>query len=229
MRDYARKAVSMNVKYFTFGTSAIIIALVVIMFGCNSCCNTPPHYEVRMKESPPMPKIDTVNLYVETSLSMKGYVDEAGAANHDDFKFAENVRSLMSKLSQHYQVKLFTITDEPLQHKLTVAAFYEELRAGGRMFSKSSKIHEIFIRLIDSLKPSSTNILISDCILDLGNNENPSDRKLVKGKIQGNLLGRNINSSCYLFYSAFNGNHYFDRNNTRPMPYSGEILDERPY
>lgn len=175
----------------------------------------------------------SVKLYLETSVSMKGYVNYNKAG---DYKLMDALPYFITDMQANdLPVELYTITDAPKRYDKSVGEFYDDLRTGGIFTGKSSMLHNIFERLIGDVDSASVNILVSDCILDLGSENNMSERSQMTLEIYRHL-NPNISAACFKFLSDFNGDCYYDRENTGGLhsggvkkPYAGKILHKRPY
>src|SRR5690606_2488442 len=92
----------------------------------------------------------------------------------------------------------------------------------------------IFGEIINNTEGGTINILITDCIVDLGDYEAFSEGGLVTEAIYRELLKKeNMGIGVFKYLSDFNGTYYFDRNNTggrneKSRPFFNTTLHKRP-
>ena len=178
--------------------------------------------------------IEKIDFFLETSVSMKGYVNPRLAG---DYPLKDIVPFLITDLDNRYAgiTDLYTITNRPKKYTQSRDRFYRQLRQGTLLGGKSSKLQHVFGSIIDSIKPNTVSILVSDCILDLGKEDVMTQGSLVTTKIYGHLINQtNIGVAVFKFLSDFNGTYYYDRKNTgsnslRRRPYYNTILKNRPF
>lgn len=182
-------------------------------------------YELENQDNPSS-SLKTIRVYLETSVSMKGYVNSSEAG---DFKLKEVIPFLISDLDEKItDVEMFTITDEPKRYTKTKSQFFESLRDGSLLGGKSSQLHRIFKQLIDSTGKNEVSILVSDCILDIGSRYNITERGKMTYEIYNALNGKEgMAAVTFLYYSDFNGDHYYTRENAQP--FAGQTMKKRPF
>tara|TARA_B100001245_G_C22894405_1_gene431533 strand:+ start:4982 stop:6232 length:1251 start_codon:yes stop_codon:yes gene_type:complete len=179
------------------------------------------------------PSRPLVKIYLETSLSMKGYAD---ANVPGDYTFKEVIPFLITDIDNRIgESKLFTVADAPEIYTRSKDDFYTSLRNGQLFKNRSSKLHHIFNNVIDSLRPQEAAIIISDCILDLGNADlNFTERGMIVHSIYNRLTQSKIAAAVFQYYSDFNGAYYYDRQNTgsriaSARPFYGDVMKKRPF
>lgn len=164
----------------------------------------------------------TVNVYLETSGSMNGYVD-SGKSQFQQvvFDFLSNIKNsgLPSEMNLNY------ITDTITARGSDVDPFINSLTSRGLLSAAGNKATTDIAALIAKILPrtngSTLSIFISDCIFSPGSVSNPTAylenqkiaiRNAVKEYIDANngLVG----CSVYQIYSQFRGS-YFDFKNRR--------------
>ncbi len=179
-------------------------------------------------------KLEKIDFFLETSVSMKGYVN---ASTFGDYPLKEIVPYLITDLDNQYDdiTTVYTVTNQPKKYTGTKPQFYDQLRRGTLLGGKSSELQNVFGYIIDSLKQNRVSILVSDCILDLGKNDAMTNGSLVTTKIYRHLINKpNAAVAVFKYLSDFNGTYYYDRKNTgsgyqKARPYYNSILKNRPF
>ena len=171
-----------------------------------------------------------VNVYLETSGSMNGYVD-SGRSQFQQvvFDFLSNIKNsgLPSEMNLNY------ITDRITPKGSDVDPFINSLTSNGLLSSAGNKATTDIAALIAEILPrtngSTLSIFISDCIFSPGSVSNPEAylenqkiaiRNAVKEYIDANTF---VGCSVYQIYSQFKG-PYFDFKNRRSL-----INMQRPF
>lgn len=173
----------------------------------------------------------SINLFLETSVSMRGYVN---SSTPGDYTLKEVVPFLITDIDNDIRpLDLVTITDTPEKYDKSRQEFYNSLRSGELLNGGSSNLHNIFGLILDSLSYNAASILVSDCILDLGFENNMTERSKMTQYIYSKIP-EGMSAAVFKFNSDFNGNFYFNRNNTggrelNLRPYKYQILNERPF
>lgn len=178
--------------------------------------------------------IDKIDFFLETSVSMKGYVNPSTVG---DYPLKDIVPYLITDLDNQYGAitSLHTITDKPKKYTGSRDQFYNQLRRGTLLGGRSSKLQHVFGSIIDSIRPNSVSILVSDCILDLGREDVLTQGSLVTTKIYKHLTQKkDIGVAVFKYLSDFNGTYYYDRKNTGSnnqsrRPFYNTILKKRPF
>ena len=210
-----------------------IVLILILLTFFYSCGSDPIEYVItgEPKSTPIQPK--TVKIFLETSMSMKGYVNSNQEGN---YKLKQIVPYFITDIKAYFpKFELYTITDKPEKYNNSEEQFNNSLRNGSILGGKSSKLNNIFNSIIDSLNKESVSFLVSDCILDLGSQTNNiTERDLITHNIYEHIKGKNISVAVFQFYSDFNGTYYYDRNNTggtieKAHPYYNQIMKKRPF
>ncbi|NAS31988.1 hypothetical protein GTQ40_13460 [Flavobacteriaceae bacterium R38] len=178
--------------------------------------------------------IENIDFFLETSVSMKGYVNSQKVGN---YPMADIIPLLLTDIDNEYDVatNIYTITNSPKKYNKPNEQFNKELRKGMLLGGKSSKLQNVFSEIIDSLKFNSISILVSDCILDLGKENTMTQGSQVTNKIYSHLSKKqDVGVAIFKYLSDFNGTYYYDRKNTgsknlSKRPYHKIILKNRPF
>ncbi|MEM6804091.1 MAG: hypothetical protein AAF696_21990 [Bacteroidota bacterium] len=96
------------------------------------------------------------------------------------------------------------------------------------MEGKSSKLNEVFSKIIENTKPNEVSFLISDCVMDLGERTNLTEGSTMKGEIyQALTKNKELAALCYMYTSDFNGDYYYNQLNDKP--FLGMVMNHRPF
>ncbi|MBL4586356.1 MAG: hypothetical protein JKX84_04755, partial [Flavobacteriales bacterium] len=218
-------------KYMIRRTFFLVVVLGLV--GLSSCQDDALTYKMSGVSDKSVIEPTSIKLYLETSVSMRGYVNSNKSG---DYKLKDALPYFITDMEANFlPIELYTITDTPKRYDKSVSEFYDDLRTGDIFAGKSSMLHNIFEMLIKDVDSASVNILISDCILDLGTENNMTERTQMTLGIY-KQLNQNISVACFKFLSDFNGDWYYDRENTggskskdKLKPYVGRILHNRPF
>ncbi|MFD2586132.1 hypothetical protein ACFSQJ_04280 [Croceitalea marina] len=209
-----------------------IVVLSLFLIGC-----TEKHLFDFVPYAPPSdvkPKLEKIDFFLETSVSMKGYVN---VNKPGDYPLKDVVSYLITDLDNKYDdiTTIYTVSDSPRKYVQTKEHFNDQLRKGNLLNGRSSKLQNIFGPIIDSLQSNAISILVSDCILDLGDDDAMTEGSSVTTKIYGHLINKpDAAVAVFKYLSDFNGTYYYDRKNTgsknqRKRPYYDTILKNRPF
>lgn len=208
---------------------------IILLFLLAACAPDKQEYTITVRngEKASAPSRPLVKIYLETSLSMKGYADSDMPG---DYTFKKVIPFLITDIDNRVgESQLFTVADAPKLYTRSKEEFYKSLRNGKLFKNRSSKLHHIFNIVIDSLKPQEAAIIISDCILDLGNADmNFTERGMIVHSIYNRLTQSKIAAAVFQYYSDFNGAYYYDRQNTggrsaSARPFYGKVMEKRPF
>lgn len=171
-----------------------------------------------------------VNVYLETSGSMNGYVDKGKSQFQQVvFDYLSNIQNsgLFSEMNLNY------ITDKITPKGNSVSDFINSLTSQGIMSSSGSKattdIAALISNILENTDGNQISIFISDCIFSPGSVANPqaylenqkiSIRNAIKKYIDRNEL---VGCTVYRFISDFKGS-YFDYKNR-----AKKISSPRPF
>lgn len=167
-----------------------------------------------------------VNVYLENSGSMNGYVDN-GKTEFQQAVFNYltdiNISGIPSELNLNYInsqiIPKGSIIDDFI-NKLSPSSFSNS--AGNKA---TTDIADIFKTILSKTDTNTVSIFISDCIFSPGRNNNPKpylvNQQVGIKQAVANYIAEhgNLAMSVYQIYSQFNG-RYFDYNNT-PRQYQG--------
>lgn len=222
----------------------IPLFLCMLLFGCNAKDNRKAFSQKDMVGVPTV-SIDVpglsydiqqmnndlqVNVYLENSGSMNGYVD----AGRTDFQ--HNVFNYLDDVEQWYgsQLNLFFINSRIIPKGNNLDDYINRLtpndfrNAGGN--TSTTDIADLFKLILEHSNDSTVSILISDFIFSPGTNNNPEaylgDQQVKIKRAFENYFNMNSNLAVmvYQLYSNFNGT-YYDYLNTPHRNYEGQ----RPY
>ena len=179
-------------------------------------------------------EIEKINIFLETSVSMKGYVN---ANKPGDYVLKDVLPYLIIDLDNNYKdlTTLYTVTDKPKKVNENRQKFLQQLRSGDIFGGGSSPFQDVFAAVIDSVGDASISIMISDCISDLGKVNTMSEGSKVSQAIYTHLSKKeDIGVAVFQYNSDFNGAYYYDRENTggrnqSARPYNNTILKNRPF
>lgn len=219
--------------FFCYKSSILGLLLLCLIFaGCGE-----KHIFEFVSYSPSSaekPKLKKIDFFLETSVSMKGYVNANVPGN---YPLKDVVSYLVTDLDKRYDdiTTIYTVSDSPRKYEQTKEHFNAQLRKGNLLNGKSSKLQNIFGPIIDSLQSNAVSILVSDCILDLGDDDAMTEGSSVTTKIYSHLIDKpDAAVAVFKYLSDFNGTYYYDRKNTgsynhNARPYYNTILKNRPF
>lgn len=221
----------MNKKY--------LIAVVIILFliVCLSICNRGnKNVKYKVTVSDCQIKNDTSNqdslrnikIYLETSASMKGYINRPNVED-SGYIIKEIIPYLITDITSNYSIPyLSTISISPIEYTKGEDAFIRSLNNGTIFTGGSTHIHRIFEYVLNNNFIGEISIIISDCILDIGDND--ANKEIVKTAIYGLLNEReNISAILIQYYSEFNGDYYYDKSGgNRPYFEKNITMHKRP-
>lgn len=161
----------------------------------------------------------TVNVYLETSGSMNGYVDNGKTQFQQVvYDFLSNIEN--SGLSSGINLNYITNTVTPSGND--VNQFINSLTSNGLLNAAGNKgttdIAALVTEILKSTNGDNVSIFISDCIFSPGSDPNPQayleNQKIAIRNAINDYISRNIYAACtvYQVYSQFKGK-YFDYRN----------------
>jgi hypothetical protein len=180
--------------------------------GFDANCCPKPDTSAIVKPS----KIAGINIFVETSGSMAGYMPKDGTATD----FQEMIPELTSSLNTNYpgKVHFYSIFDSKKQFdNLPVAEARDRILKGDFQWSGNTYLPEMLDSVCSKyLKDGYVNIFISDCIYDPAANDNKSTM-LAATDIRDELKNNIPEFPCdiFSFYSVFKSK----RESTSRSPY----------
>jgi|GEM_PF-1992894 len=178
--------------------------------------------------------VKEIKLYLETSASMKGYVNSNVAGT---YPLKDLLPFMVTDLDNHFGVEtnLITISDKQKQFPYSKDRFFEQLRSGGIFTGKSSKLQNIFSSVISETKSGEVSILITDCIPDLGKINTKTEGSKITSHIYTAIASnKSLGVAVFQYKSDFNGTNYFNRKNNDGVtqskrPFYNETLNNRPF
>ena len=216
------------IKRSTFGFAALIFIVSLNFSGCKSRSSQdkePEKSESVQNEAVPVQKqeayaLGKVIFFIENSGSMAGYVNQAnefknslvGLAYLPEFDKADkgfyfiNGTSDPSKKSG-IQINLIGNDPEFLKNKLNPKSF----KVGDIRFSDLNKMFEI---ALDSAKDNQISILVSDCIYDVGNDQDPLtalniEIQKTQQAFRNRLESEDLQTLIIKAISRFDGQYYY--------------------
>ena len=223
----------------------IPLFVCLILIGCNAKSNRQAANQQRANDIPEIPmktpgmsydgsleSVDSfrVNVYLENSGSMNGYVD----AGKTDFQ--HNVFNYLDDVEQWFgsQLNLFFINSKIIPKGNILDDFINKLtprdfrNAGGN--TSTTDIADLFKQILEQSNDSTVSILISDFIFSPGTQNNPEaylgEQQVKIKRAFEQYLNKNSELAVmvYQLYSNFKGT-YYDYLNTPHHNYVGQ----RPY
>ena len=209
---------------------AFILLIVLVLIGIESCNSSKLEYKIEEVTNTTEPKIDALKIYLEASLSMRGFVHKRNP-NSSNYKMRTVVPFLITECRQRLGTnrQLFTfITDSPKLYQSSDAKFKDELWKGSILNGGNSRLQNILKHVIDSTKKGELSFLISDCILDLGDGLGLNNLDIITTLIYDKLVDqKDLSVALFKYSSDFNGNYYYCYNNSQP--YTGIELKNHPF
>ena len=205
------------------------IILGLMLFFSISCKKDKEENSEKSKISNPEKLIQpTVNVYIENSSSMIGYIN-------GDTYFKTDIRELLTILNHHYagrgkKVNLNLINSDIYPINTTdnidfITALTPNTFKIGNVYQ--SDLNKVFKQVLDKTSKDTLSILISDCIYSVKGNASPLS--VQKTGIERHFLdkstkGIKVSSEIIKLNSQFNG-IYYDKNNGKHL-LNGDM---RPY
>jgi len=216
-----------------------IISLALITVLVLSSCGGDPQLEI----IPSVPaknvasKIDSVDIYLDCSGSMRGYVvfssNDAVRANQ---AFKDIVPLLTNNLlNQFGNVSVYRVTDGAETKEPSITGFFSRLTTGQIFGGQTTELDEMITKIINKHNNSKVSILVTDGVLSFGPSLLRNDRMYnIKNKaiLKSNthnamLKNASLSISIVKYLSDFNGDHYFTCK--EEVEYKGELLKNRPF
>jgi hypothetical protein len=222
----------------------LITFLLIAIFALSGCdkkkltitLNT-PQQEDKALSIPP------VDMYIDCSGSMKGYVDLRAFVTDEpmpDLNFTRVVPDICNKIIQtggSDALKIFRLTDRREYEENDVRAFFQRLTNGGAFGGRTTELDEMLISVINKTKDKeSAAIIVTDAILSYGpqfvNSKNRDynliHKPLLGAKVQNALgLTPSLSIAIVKYSSHFNGQYYFNCKEEIQFPRS--LLKNRPF
>lgn len=215
--------------------------IIVAIFPSCSSGNDP-----RLEITPGMPSqtasstIDAVDIYIDCSGSMKGYVDfdarDAVTANQA-FKsivptFANNVKPVFGKEPDIYKIRDLSETKVPL------TSFITDLNSGEIFGGATTELDKIITKMIAKQQKEGKNkvyVLVTDGVLSYGPSilrtkrmYNISNKNTLQGLLHTALnTDKTLSLSIVKYLTDFNGDYYYTCK--EEVEYGGKLLKNRPF
>ena len=183
-----------------------------------------------VKQTTPIDEHPIVNVYLENSGSMNGYVDNGRTLFQQDvynYLCDIHISEIASEINLHFinsQIINKGSVIEDFINRLTPNSFKT---SGGQ--TATTDIADVFKQVLSRTDDNTVSIFISDCIFSPGNVANPeaylaNQQVGIKKSVADHIASHpNFSMLVYQLYSNFKGTYYDYKN--RPRQYNGE----RPY
>jgi hypothetical protein len=185
--------------------------MLLLLWSCSSGTKPTEDQDSKPSESrqPQKPvKIKNLQLFLETSASMKGYLT-------GDTEFKSDLARLISQLEKARRndrisnVSYFLIPQDTTTKPVADAEQFLNLMKKNQLaVGKNSLIVDIFRMLATRNQPGNVNIFISDCILSNFNIQNKSIIQEEVALIFNKYASSKTATSVYAYTSTFNGSYY---------------------
>ena len=205
-----------------------VLACLLVLSGCGgpkkTDTKTPP-----ATVKPVAPTLGTINVVLETSASMGGYLT-------GQTEFKDVVADLVTKANTIKPVNLYTIsTGKPQPMAGGVNQFVGQMATTKLATGKSSELHRIFQEVGQLATGNNVVIFVSDCILSFPDADIKRDPEVnrinASSTLKSNIYTQfqafskqGIGATVYAFNSAFNGTYYTYQNQKQKL--TGE---KRPF
>jgi len=214
---------------------SIAVAVLIIVFLVIILRKPKPTYKLEIKpcektQAISADSIESVKIFLETSLSMKGYVNRQSVID-SGYVIKTVVPYLITDCRGSLcQPELWTISIAPQRYIRSEDEFITNLRSGQLMQPGNTQIHLILQHVIESNQPGELSFLISDFIPDLGAGQRVEDLEMITTTIYDVLRSKqSISAALFQYYSEFNGDWYYDRQGwSRPFDGRNINMHNRP-
>jgi hypothetical protein len=223
-----------NHFYVPFKLAFLIAVLMLLCF--TSCSDGKSIYTFSKSQQPVVDTIavQEIKLYLETSASMRGYVNSNVSGT---YPLKDIVPNMVTDLDNHFDLKTKLITISDRQHKFPYSkvSFFEQVRSGRIFTGKSSKLQNIFSIVISETNTGAVSILISDCIPDLGRINTKTEGSKITNHIYSIVsANKTLGVAVFKYKSDFNGTFYYNSNNNDGVaqskrPFYKQTLNNRPF
>lgn len=204
---------------------ARLFFLGAILVSCHS------KFEIKNENVVSSPKANlnelTVNVYIENSGSMDGYMLPESEFKNDLYSYISAISNVVKKTNLNYlNSAIIKINQEPevFFSNLTPASF----KVAG-LDRRYSEIVEMFKMMLNRMDKNTISIFASDCILDVKKGEDAKkffeNRRTTLRDLIGRHLNKNKDFAVEIFSSESKFNGFLFPNQTKPVPYKGK----RPY
>lgn len=225
----------MKTNYYSLPSKRNLVIAIASLYFLTSC-DVKSIYNFSVSEPAVLDtvSVEHIKLYIETSASMRGYVNTNVAGS---YPLKDVVPNIVTDLDNHFglETQLITISDRQQKFPYSKNRFFEQLSSGNIFKGKSSKLQHIFSDVISKTEAGEVSILISDCIPDLGRVDTQTEGTRITNHIYGTTsVKQSYSAAVFQYKSDFNGTYYYNRNNNdgvsqRKRPYYDETLTNRPF
>ena len=182
-----------------------------------------------------------IDIYIDASGSMKGYVDGVtGTFKTNIPDLTVNPTNKASFSMPEDSVRCFTINNKKIISHDT-RAFCNNIRDKSIFNGASTELHNMFDVVANNVISNCNHvaIIVSDCILsfphsDIVRNSETNIQNI--GVLESNvtrsmtrLVNANLSVAIVQYKSDFNGNYYYSYRDTPLASAKGNILSDRPY
>ena len=219
-------------KCFRMLLLTLLVGMMTSCFGGHSprCAELAKKYKSEKQYSEKhQPTLSTVNVYVENSGSMEGYVNGNTEFKTDLFNLLKLLGGDMSGDIEKYFINdsiiKARVSDSQFSNGMSVSLFQQ---MGGKR--ETSDIAELMAKVIKSNKPGEVSIFISDCVFDPQSDPNIEKRlsqqkTTIQSAIKNKLKSDDeFSVVVYRLMSSFTGTYY---NKVRPHVFLNN--EQRPY
>ncbi|MDR1897729.1 MAG: hypothetical protein LBR10_13155 [Prevotellaceae bacterium] len=211
-------------------TGCLTLITLTVMCGGKKRTAPPVATSPSPAVTPPPPSSPemVLNVYLENSGSMDGYVN-------GNTEFKQSVYSYLSDIKISgitKEINLFYINSVIIKYGSDISDFIEKLnpatfkiRGGNRSTSDISNILETILK---ETKENGISVFVSDCVFSPGKSKDANQYLInqqigIKSNVATHLKTNNLAIVIYQFSSLFDGK-YYDKNNS-----STQINEQRPY
>lgn len=190
---------------------------LIICLALFSACNEPEEKVAEIGE--PLPVLEKVNMFIETSSSMGGYFQK-------DAAFKTVLSDLTIKIHNNITpVSIFFIGENTVPYSHEINRFSSDIATTRIARDKSSEIHKIVEEIAEKTDSTAVSLFVSDFILSFPDEDirkNPEiNRYEAPNALKNNIFNTfsvmnksGFNASIYAFTSNFYGD-YFDYGNRK--------------
>ncbi len=181
------------------------------------------------KTSPKTAIPHQINIFLETSGSMKGYF-----AGQEFVALVTKLPTISEGITQNKNVKINLIADNIVPYTQSHFDFSNEVSSKGAAFctGKSSEMSKLFKNVADNTSNDAISLFVSDCILSFGNQAtNAVNVAALEAGIRStfaDIRQKGFAVSVYAFESTFKGS-YFTMNNTEDRQSYKDGSQRRPF
>ena len=231
----------MNKKVLILAVALVALLTMGVTGGCGGSEKGKIEYVAHNSKALEISNPDGIDIYIDASGSMKGYVDGVvGTFKTNVPDLTVNPTNKEAFYMPEDSIKCYTINNKSLVLHNTLD-FCNNVRNKTLFNGGSTLLHDMFDVVVKRQinAPSRVSVIISDCILSFSGaeiNQNPDVNKQNIGILESNvtrsmtkLVNNNLSVAIIQYKSDFNGNYYYNYQN-RPLPAArNQTLTRRPY